>query len=62
MSIIPLLVAVPIKIPIPAIINSVRSWAARAPIAGGRKETTALDTPVYKSNTAKAKRKNTITI
>ena len=59
MSIIPLLMVAPQKIPIAAMIMMVLNVAALAPIAELRKFTASLLTPTQRSNTASINRKMT---
>ncbi|EJW97730.1 hypothetical protein EVA_14161 [gut metagenome] len=60
MSIIPLLVDAPTKIPIAATIKTVRNFPALAPTAGLKKFTASLATPTERSNVAKTKRNTKI--
>ncbi len=57
MSIMPLLIAAPMKTPMEAIISTRLKDAAREPIAEFRKFTASLLTPTERSNTASMNRK-----
>ena len=61
MSIIPLEVEAPIKMPTAATAKITLNFAARAPAAGARKFTASLATPTLKSKIAKIKRKPSTT-
>lgn len=61
MSIIPLLVVAPTKMPTAATMRIVLNFAAFAPTAGLRKFTASFATPTERSKTAKTKRNSKTT-